>query len=164
LDAVFNVTAQHLNERAAQARHFNDKEYVAKVLCEPQPIQEAIAKARNNAFTATATALSALMSANQDIRSWEFPHADDRRWLADIRCCIIDAEWLLGEGKFTDAYSNLLDAIHRLHWLLYERRYGSDRPTRQPPTRAVLDAAAKILERLGTAADHVQNLSGAAHG
>ena len=159
LDAVFERTAEHLNAQAKEVRRYSESDYVHLVQSLPFEQRGMLHKARERSYRVTISAFDEMVAANSAIRTWWWPHVDDRRFMAEVRCHIIDAEWNLSTGRFEDAVTNLESAVQQLTWIIKERRYGGDRRGRQPPSSEVHDAAMRVIESLSHTAEQMRTLA-----
>jgi hypothetical protein len=94
--------------------------------------REAVNKAHKDALTAAERVTRELLDVISRMRDWKLQGAEDRRFIAEVRCMIDDGDHELRHGNLREAHRRLLDASRRLTWVVDTRGRNSRRSDRHP--------------------------------
>lgn len=130
-NATQEVITAWLNERHAALR-FDPHEW-SEIHRDLSPEhREASRRAYRDAYDAARRATTEIMGISARMRSWRLAGAEDRRFLAEVRCLVVDADHELRLGNLSESHRLLHEASKRLTWVVDGRQRNSPRHVRRP--------------------------------
>ena len=151
-DGTAHIIGAWMNARSKDLPYPEPHQWreVLDQLTEPQ--REAIRVAFRDAVAAAETAATEILEIVDRIRGWKLSGAEDRRFVAEVRCMIEDGDHALRLGHLREAHHHLAEAAKRLNWVVDHRGRNSARTYRHPHVEMV-DEMHDTVDQLNTLAD-----------